>query len=102
MRQKAIRIGDVDEDDLESEVSDFPTRRAKGKNKNLNDSINNEVAMESLAKILKNIGANNQSITMDTLRSNKQNVEEWFDTYERMTNCEDWDDERKGKSFQVS
>jgi hypothetical protein len=45
---------------------------------------------------LQSIGGSN-NITIDPLMSSEQDVEEWFNTYDRLTACNDWDDAKKGK-----
>ena len=41
-----------------------------------------------------NIGG---TITIDALKSSKQDVQEWFETYERLTESQNWSEEKKGR-----
>jgi hypothetical protein len=49
------------------------------------------------ATMVKATSSSNGNVSIDILRNNKQDIKEWFETYERVTRSHGWGREKRGK-----
>jgi hypothetical protein len=94
---KSEKLVSSESEDENSQGAEAELRNGKLSGRRRHDrTSSDDDTLARLTTALQSIGGSN-SISIDPLRSSEQDIEEWFNTYDRLTACNDWDDTKKGK-----